>query len=198
MIMKYLPCLLLVLVASNAFAFPLEKMPENGVLRGKFTEERELPGFKAPLRSSGNFIVTAEGIIWQTTEPFESTMIMTEKGIKQKIDGEETLNLSAEKVPFFAKMHKTIKGMMQGEWQLMEQVFVIKHKEEKNYWQAYLVPRQKDAAIPINEMTVKGNRFVENVSMTRSDGSLDKIRFYEQKLSTSSLTAAEKSALQAK
>lgn len=198
MIKKYLHCLLLILFTSNVYAFSLEKMPEDGVLRGKFTEDRQLPGFKAPLRSSGNFVVTGKGIIWQTTQPFASTMVMTQHGIKQKIDGEETLNLSAEKVPFFAKMHKTIKGMMQGEWQLMEQAFVITHRENKNNWQAHLVPRQKDAAIPISEMTVIGNRFVENVEMKRNDGSLDKLHFYDQKLSNSSLTVEEKSALQAK
>ena len=187
---------LLMLMTGNATAAPLEKMPANGVLRGNFTEDRQLPGFKAPLHSSGNFTVTAEGILWQTSQPFASIMIMTESGIIQQVNGEETLNLSAARLPFFAKMHKTIKGMMQGDWQLMEQAFIITHKENKNTWQAHLVTRQKDAAMPISEMTVTGSRFVEDVVMKRSDGSLDSLHFHEQTISVTPLTAAEKSALQ--
>ena len=56
------------------------------VLRGRFTQQRFLQGFNAPLTSSGSFIVApGRGIVWRGETPFAIVTVMGPGGLVQRV-----------------------------------------------------------------------------------------------------------------
>ena len=50
------------------------------VLRGEFVQEKQLHGFRNPLKSSGDFLLLRDrGIAWNTRAPFASSTRLTRK-----------------------------------------------------------------------------------------------------------------------
>ena len=61
------------------------------VLRGRFTQQRFLQGFNAPLISSGSFIVApGRGIVWRGEAPFAIVTVMGPGGLVQRVAGGAT------------------------------------------------------------------------------------------------------------
>ena len=58
-------------------------LTENKVTTGDFVQEKSSAKIKRPLKSSGKFVFSEEGIVWQTTKPFPSTMVVTKDSIIQ-------------------------------------------------------------------------------------------------------------------
>ena len=184
--------LLILLFTSTAHAFPLQQIPAGSTLRGHFIEDRLLQGFDAPLHSEGNFTIASEGIIWQITAPFASTMVLSKAGITQEVSGEKTMDLPATRIPFFDHLHRIISGMLAGNWQSLKTDFDVTTKGTNLHWQAKLIPHKADnPAIPITSMTVTGSQFVEHVIMTRKDKSTDTLTFSAQTISKTPLSPQE-------
>jgi len=167
------------------------------ILRGQFNEERILQGFNAPLKSNGHFVIAPEyGLIWSTDKPFAITTIIKPTGLTQKVNGKQTMDLPAEKVPFMTRLYNMLGGTLAGNWVALDADFIVTKSGTDNKWQVTLEPRQKDnISMPFSLITVTGSQFVDHVVMQKADGDLDSINFLNQKLSTSPLTAEEAAEL---
>ena len=66
-------------VASDeALAGVRDRIEQPEVLRGRFEQEKQLKGFRNPLRSAGTMLLVREkGIAWDTSEPFASSAVLT-------------------------------------------------------------------------------------------------------------------------
>lgn len=166
------------------------------VLRGHFVQTRHMSGFAKPLISEGSFTIAPQyGLIWTVTKPLRSATVITEGGLVQSNNGVETLNLSARKMPFIAQLHDMIAGMLTGDVAAMQQKFTLTQQGTSQSWRIRLVPRKaNDAMMPFKEIRARGDRFVEEVTMVRSDGDSDVLNFDAVTLSTTTLTAAERAS----
>ncbi|MGB8600657.1 MAG: LolA-related protein [Rhizomicrobium sp.] len=166
------------------------------VLRGHFIQTRHMSGFAKPLKSEGSFTIAPQyGLIWTVTKPLRSATVITESGLVQSNNGVETLNLSARKMPFIAQLHDMIAGMLTGDVAAMQQKFTLTQQGTPQSWRIRLVPRKaNDAMMPFKEIRAHGGRFVEEVTMVRSDGDSDVLSFDGVTLATTTLTAAERAS----
>jgi hypothetical protein len=182
-------------IACSAGAAP--RIAEGEVLRGRFVQERHLKGFAAPLRSEGQFLLApGRGLIWKTEMPFAVTTVITEAGLVQEVNGNQTLNMPAAKLPFLSRLYQMLGGALAGDWQALESDFALAREGDENNWQLGLKPKKADdMAMPFRSIAVSGTRFVNEVTLTKPDGDFDKLTFLDQVLSATPLAADESLAL---
>ncbi len=164
----------------------------NEVLRGKFTEERRLKDFKAPLRSTGHFVVApGHGLIWVVETPFSITTVITPGGLVQEVDGTETMNLPAKRVPFLLHLYDMLSGTLAGDWGALSQQFSIHKTGNEQHWQVALSPLEDNPSIPFSAINASGGKLVEHIELIKPDGDSDELNFSNQKLSLSPLSKHE-------
>jgi len=163
------------------------------ILRGHFVEERNLKGFNAPIKTQGHFVVApAHGLIWQIEKPLPTATVITPSGLVQTIAGAKVMFLPAQKVPFLLHLYDMLGGALAGNWKPLETEFVVTKSDNEDGWEVTLVPRRKDnPAMPYGSITVSGHRFVENVTLLKTDGDSDTLAFDNEALSSAPPLATE-------
>src|SRR5271154_2363156 len=96
------------------------------VLRGHFTEERQMKGFNGPLRSQGHFVVApGHGLIWAIEKPFPTTSTITPNGLVQDVGGMKVMQMPVKKIPFLLHLYDMLGCALAGHWQVLEKDFVV-------------------------------------------------------------------------
>ena len=183
-------------VARAAAAQPVGPAPLRPaeILRGSFEQIRRLTGFAAALHTLGHFLVVpGRGLIWQAESPFEVRTVITPSGLTQRIGEEETMRLTADRVPFLARMADMLTATLARDWQALERDFVIARSGDAAAWQVVLTPRVAPhaSAMPFERIVVAGGRLVETVEMSRPGGDSDTVIFHDQTVSHLPLSDAE-------
>jgi hypothetical protein len=191
----------LLLLAPSAAAAdgPTSSIAKDQVLRGRFVQERQISGFKTALRTEGRFVLApSRGLIWQAEKPFAVTTIITPAGLDQTVDGKQTLNLDAAKLPFLSRLYAMLGGALAGDWSKMESDFIVTRAGDDRRWQVRMVPRKADdPAMPFRSIVVNGGRFLDKILLTKPDGDEDTLTFSDQAVTKIPLTPAETAAFDA-
>ena len=116
--MTFVRDLLVVLALALAWAGPLSpavaaeplarvraQVAQVPLLRGEFRQEKQVAGFRNPLRSSGRFLLARDkGVVWTTLAPFPSETVITQDRIlsrqrdgsrRVEVDGRQQLACAA-------------------------------------------------------------------------------------------------------
>jgi hypothetical protein len=168
------------------------------VLRGHFVQERHLSGFAGALRSEGHFVLApGRGLIWQAETPFAVRTVITPAGLTQRVGEEETLHLSAARIPFLARLADMLTGTLAGDWRALEQDFTLSRSGEAAAWQVVLTPRRAPdpTTMPFARIVVTGGALVDSVEMSRPGGDTDTVRFTDQAVSRAPLSEDERQLL---
>ncbi|MDY0885222.1 outer membrane lipoprotein carrier protein LolA [Dongia soli] len=170
-----------------------EPLKQGEILRGRFTQERSLQGFQAPLKSEGSFVVAqGKGLIWTVEKPYPTTTVITPNGLVQEARGNETLRLPASRVPFLTRLYDMLSGTMTGDWNAMKSQFSIETAGTAENWTLQLRPKSAGgASMPISEMRIQGGRYVNDVDMHRPSGDRDRLQFHDQTVGSGPLSEAE-------
>jgi Outer membrane lipoprotein carrier protein LolA-like len=177
-----------------AMAEEPERIAPGQVLRGQFVQEREMQGFSAPLKTTGDFVLApGSGLIWQAKEPFAVTTVMTANGVSQRNGDVQMLDLPASKAPFLAQLYDILGGALAGDPQSLEQHFDVKRSEGADGWRLVLTPKPQGAgiAMPVKEIEITGHRFVDQVVLQKDGGDRDRLTFSGQSLDRGPLDAEE-------
>jgi hypothetical protein len=178
---------------------PVEATPlvKGQILRGRFVQERFLKGFKAPLKSSGTFVLSPGlGLIWRTEAPFKSITVMSPAGLVMEVAGRETTRMPSARMPFMSKLYDTLSGALTGDWEGLSSTFKVTRKTDDRGWRMKLEPmRSDDPGMPISAIELHGSRFLEDVDVIKQNNDHDRIVFRNQKLESASPTPEEASLL---
>jgi hypothetical protein len=154
------------------------------VLRGRFTQQRFLQGFNAPLASTGAFILAPNrGLIWRGETPFALLTAMGAGGLVQRVVGGATTRYPSSKLPLLAQLYEVFSAALEGDWAKLEGIFEVERLGTPAKWQVMLVPRKKDGGMPLHHVAVLGDRYVNSVEVARVNGDRDSIEFNEQVVS---------------
>ncbi|MBS0537579.1 MAG: hypothetical protein JSR47_02405 [Proteobacteria bacterium] len=154
------------------------------VLRGRFTQQRFLQGFTAPLTSTGSFILAANrGLVWRGETPFALLTGMGPGGLVQRVLGGATTRYPASKLPMLAQLYGVFSAALEGDWVKLGDLFEIQREGTPIKWQVKLVPRKTDGGMPLQHVLVQGARFVNSVEVARVNQDRDAIEFSEQVIS---------------
>jgi hypothetical protein len=169
---------LLVSQATRAQSLALGK---GEVLRGRFVQQRFLQGFKAPLASTGSFILApGQGLIWRGETPFALLTAMGPGGLVQRVVGGATTNYPASRLPLLAQLYDVFSAALEGDWGKLKGLFDVQRKGNSQDWQVILTPRKVGAGMPLKDVAVQGDRYVNSVAVTRVNGDWDRLEFSQQ------------------
>lgn len=206
---RYFPSLTLaaVLAGISVVATPVradgpspEIIVAGQVLRGHFTQDRELAGFAKPLRSEGSFVLApGRGLIWRGEKPFANITIITSDGVLQIANGQEAMRLPASRVPGLSHLYEVLGAAVSGNIKPLQQTFVVTQSAAGAGWRVVLKPlhAENPAMSQLKSITMEGDRYVESVEVEKSGGDTDRITFSGHQVSTANLTADEMRLLKA-
>lgn len=178
---------------ARAFAAPAT-LKAGEILRGRFTQDRYLKGFAAPIRSDGSFVLSAgQGLIWRVAKPFATTTVITPEGLVQVANGRELTRLSATRAPFLARLFDVLNAVMAGDWTQVETMFAVTRAPAGGAERLTLTPRRPEdaAASRIQSIAVTIDRFAQDVEIRRADDDYDRLAFVDQTVSAGPLSADE-------
>jgi len=168
----------------NGFAGPQVEMevlwdpPSNfSSLKGRFTQYKSIDILPRPLQSEGHFIYEPRGkLSWFVTRPVESHIEVFADRIVQ-IDGEQVIELRADKYPFVRIMSDIFFGILSGK--MPHKHFDITRHQKHKGWQLELLPLDKSLARAIVSIGLAGDKQLDEFTMVEVNGDRLRIEFYQ-------------------
>ncbi len=150
------------------------------VLRGDFTQEKQVSGFKNPLRSQGRFVLAQEhGVIWTTLKPFPSEVVVTrDRILSRQRDGSTRVELDARQQPAMRSVNAIMFALMSGDAQALSAQFnVTVEALPQDGWRMQLTPRSAMLAKVFTGLKLSGDRYVREVEITEANQDVTRIHF---------------------
>lgn len=163
-----LPLLLLLVLAglpANAQTTDAElvnHLRSNAPECGRFEQSRWLADFEMHLDSSGDFQRQADGLIWRTTQPLTSEIVLSANNPDLPLGYQAIL-------PVF-------NGLLAGDWQRLDEYFSTRLSGSLTAWRAELTPRNEQVAAQLVSLIIEGAEQLEHIALTFGDGDRMDIR----------------------
>jgi hypothetical protein len=201
-VLRTLVVLLSLLVAVPALAAPAaadvdlvkQRVAKVGVLHGEFTQEKQVAGFKNPLRSQGRFVLAQDhGVIWTTLKPFPSEVVVTrDRILSRQRDGSSRVELDGRQQPAMRSVNAIMFALMSGDAQALSAQFTVKVEAlPDNGWKMQLTPRSAMLGKVFTALTLSGDRYVRQVQITEANQDVTRIHFAGMSETPAQLSADE-------
>jgi len=146
-------------------------LAEKSIVKGNFIQEKYLNRFDRSLMSSGDFIISVEqGIVWETLQPFPSTMIMGKDFIMQsRPDGRKSV-LGNQGNETFTHMSDVISSVFSGQSQKLLENFEVYFSGSVINWNMGLLPRDSVFASFVMKITMTGDSAIRSIRIFEQNG----------------------------
>lgn len=192
---------LLVMLAMVAPAFAAtdveavkQRVAKVDVLRGEFTQEKQVAGFKNPLRSQGRFVLAQDhGVVWTTLKPFPSEVVVTrDRILSRQSDGSSRVELDGRQQPAMRSVNAIMFALMSGDAQALSAQFTVKVEVlPGNAWRMQLTPRSAMLGKVFAQLTLSGDRYVREVQINEANQDVTRIHFAGMSDTPAALSADE-------
>ncbi|HDZ56544.1 MAG TPA: hypothetical protein ENI17_13460 [Pseudomonas xinjiangensis] len=132
---------------------------------GQFEQSRWLADFDMHLNSRGTFQRQTDGLIWQTIQPVQSQVVLSENNPDLPLGYQAIL-------PIF-------NGLLVGNWQSLDQYFATQLSGTVENWRAELTPRNEQVAAQLTDLVIEGAAQLERIAISFGDGDRMDIRLTE-------------------
>lgn len=148
---------------------------QSRVVKGDFTMEKSIQNIKRPLKSSGKFIFSPEGILWQTLRPFPSSTAVTKDSIIQTLpDGSKSVTDGSSN-EIFKSVAGAVSSVFSGNKAVLEEYFSISDfSSSTNVWNMALRPKDITIGSVIKRIEIGGS-----LGGQETDVSLNTIRIVQ-------------------
>lgn len=166
-------------VAAQTAATVRAQLARPAVLRGEFEQEKQLQGFRNPLKSSGDFLLLRElGIAWNTRKPFaSSTRLTRDKLLARLPDGSTQVLIDAKASPGMAAVNALLMALVAGDLDALATRFTLKETRREDGWSLTLQPRDPALKQAFQRIVLEGDRHVHSVDILEPGGDRTRIRF---------------------
>lgn len=157
-----------------------QRVAKVDVLRGEFTQEKQVAGFKNPLRSQGRFVLAQDhGVIWTTLKPFPSEVVVTrDRILSRQSDGSSRVELDGRQQPAMRSVNAIMFALMSGDAQALSAQFTVKVEAlPGNAWKMQLTPRSAMLGKVFAQLTLSGDRYVREVQINEANQDVTRIHF---------------------
>jgi hypothetical protein len=182
--MKRLICALSLVALSTALqaAAPIAKiqamLARPDVLCGRFDQSKQLNGMKKPLASSGRFCIAAgKGVLWRTLQPFPSTLRLTRDEIVNFQGDRVAMRLDAKQEPTVRMINSILFSLLAGDLAQLDTLFDVSGTATGAGWSVALKARDPALAKAIGAITVDGDVYVKNITISEAGGDRTAIAF---------------------
>ena len=150
------------------------------LLRGNFSQEKQVAGFRNPLRSNGRFVLAREkGVIWTTVAPFPSEIVITrDRIVSRQRDGSSRVEVDGRQQPGVRTVNAMMFALMSGDMKALTTTFDVKSEPvEGKAWRMTLSPRSRQLAQAFTSVRLAGDRYVREVELREANGDVTRLRF---------------------
>ena len=181
-------------LAGDALSAVQQRVAQVTVLRGEFTQEKRIEGFKNPLRSQGRFLLARDkGVVWTTLKPFPSEVVLTrDRILSRQRDGSTRVELDARQQPALRAVNEMMFALMSGDVKALTGRFDAQPQLlPNNGWKLVLKPKPGAVAQAFNSITLEGDRYVRRVGIDERNGDRTQLQFSGMTETPARLTADE-------
>ena len=166
-------------IAADPLAEVREQVAQVPLLRGDFTQEKQVAGFRNPLRSNGRFLLARDkGVVWTTTAPFPSELVITrDRILSRQRDGSRRVEVDGKQQPGLRSVNAMMFALMSGDMKALTSTFEVKGEPAATGWAVTLVPRSRQLAQAFTSVRLSGDRYVREVELREANGDLTRLRF---------------------
>ncbi|MBT9556281.1 MAG: outer membrane lipoprotein carrier protein LolA [Myxococcales bacterium] len=133
------------------------------VVRAQFAQEKRIPGFDVPFRSSGRVVIVRHhGVVWFAMQPVESRTVM------------RTGPTGSGAV--VATLLSVMGGDVVGLGASFQLTLNAAPTPDVPAWALELTPKDDGIATVVKRIEVRGRRFVELVTLTETSGDVTQLR----------------------
>ncbi len=164
------------------------------VLHGRFTQEKQVRGFRNPLRSQGRFVLARNrGVIWITEQPFASEVVITPTQIRtRQADGSQRVEVDSTLQPGLRVVNALLFSVLSGDLQALMEHFSVQSSAVDNAgWQLSLTPKPGPLARVLAQVSVAGDAYVRQVRIGEQNGDQTSITFSDPEPGGAGLTPDE-------
>ena len=165
---------------ATALAEVQRRIAQVPVLRGEFTQEKRLQGFRNPLKSQGRFLIARErGVLWSTLKPFPSDVVLTrDRILTRQADGRSRVEVDARQQPALRSVNAMMFALMSGDVQALTARFNLQPTLlAHGGWRLVLTPKPGAMAQAFQRVTLEGDRYVRSVDIEEPSGDRTQLRF---------------------
>lgn len=182
---RWLVSLLVLVLAAPALASPPDgvaaRLRQPEVLRGGFEQDKQLQGFRNPLRSSGDFLlVRGRGLAWDTRAPFPSGTVIGARGIIVSTpDGGERVLARADD-----PAQDLLMALVGADLEALARSFETQETLlDDGRWRLRLLPRDAGLHSVFASVELAGDEHVREVRIEEAGGDTTVLRFLELRTS---------------
>lgn len=149
-----------------------ELLVQPEALTGQFVQEKHMQLLSMPLKSGGSFVVVKNtGVVWQLEQPVNSTMTITEHGLKG-VDIEDNRAMQY--------VGKLLMQLLSGDFSALDKQFVLQVSLDNQQWQLQLEPRSALIKKAVLSITLSGSRYIQTITLNENGGDHTVIHLLEQ------------------
>ncbi|MCH6482167.1 outer membrane lipoprotein carrier protein LolA [Pseudoxanthomonas sp. LH2527] len=166
-------------IAADPLAQVREQVAQVPLLRGDFSQEKQVAGFRNPLRSNGRFLLARDkGVVWTTTAPFPSELVITrDRILSRQRDGSRRVEVDGKQQPGLRSVNAMMFALMSGDMKALTSTFEVKGEPAATGWAMTLVPRSRQLAQAFTSVRLSGDRYVREVELREANGDFTRLRF---------------------
>ena len=159
-----------------SFKAAFQRLAEHPFIRGNFEQEKILGRLERSLKSSGNFIIAAEqGMVWDTVNPFPSTLVLGRDFLMQSRPGGQKNVLSAKGNETFLRLADVISAIFLGNANGLVHNFKVYYFGSSASWELGLVPLDRAINSFAQRIIMKGSEVIRYIEITEQNG--DSIKY---------------------
>ena len=144
---------------------------------GDFAQIKTLQTNGRKLTSTGKFIFSQEGILWQTEKPFPSSLILTKETMVQVAANGKKSVMSGKDNQIFANISDTLSSVFSGNVDALKKNFECELVQEADTgWKILLTPKDSTIASVMKFMVLAGAG-ADLSSLEMSEASENTIRY---------------------
>ncbi|RZI60782.1 MAG: outer membrane lipoprotein carrier protein LolA [Rubrivivax sp.] len=148
-------------------------------LRGDFEQSKQVPGFKKPVVSRGDFVVArGRGVLWRTRTPFESELRLTRDEIRASQGGATAMRMDAQREPALRLVNEMMFALLGGDVGALSKLFALDGELiGAAAWKLDLRPRQAAWLHVLQRLALSGDTHVRAVELVEAGGDVTRISF---------------------
>lgn len=171
----------------------LGELGQHTAVRAGFAQQRKNPALTQAQTSNGQLLfVTHHGMLWQTQQPYQETLVLTGSQTKRIDANGHTQTVRNERG--VSQISQMLQSMLAGQIDTVMRQFNVSAQGSATQWTLQLTPKQARVAQVLRGIQLDGGAFLQGIHISMQDGTQTDIHMTDTR-DAGELTALEKQAL---
>ncbi|MEZ8206302.1 LolA family protein [Vibrio splendidus] len=164
----------------------------NNIVRGEFTQTRNMEMFAQPLTSQGTFLLDkSNGLLWTQTTPFPVSLVLTDNKLSQRFADQPAKIITDKENPMAFYFSHIFLSVFHGDTQRLQEQFALDFEpatttntdesanssSEDTRWTLTLKPKSAPMNAVFEAITLQGKNDIERIELREIRGDSTVIEF---------------------